>query len=573
VVIFILLFLNVITNIAKSKERNPVPLAVDIHRLLNGGVVEWERIEFKKTFYSSSVLHSICAFANDINNTGGGYIIIGVELNDRRRPILPPYGLSPGEIKIFKEETLQICHRLRPHYSPIIDVVDYKNKKILVLWVPTGPSRPYQALRGLAKSRDYFFYIRKNFSTKKATVQEELDLMAAANQLPFDSQLHHLAEVTDLNVILIQEYLAAVKSNLLAQSVENDMPFLDLCKRMNIVGNYGDDIKPKNVSLLLFNNNPQQFFPSSRIEVAEFDELGRLRERIFTGPLFYQIDEVLRHIQSRVIVKMTERLLKGQGKLEWFNYPFNAIKEAVINAVYHRCYKENAPIEIRILPQGMEIISYPGPLLALDHQELKSGQVSIRKYRNPLLGYFFKQRRLVKSKATGLANIGKAMKDNGSLEPVFKIDKKRKYFKVFLPIHPKFAPKTPNLENPDKALKEINKIVLSLSQVCPKYIDVKMVILVLIAVRQEISLEDLMFKLNQTNKSRFRKDFIKPLMGMGWLEYTIANKTTSSKQKYTITKQGSNIIEEDFVEKDCETPTLCYNSNNPTLEIDVIENK
>ena len=529
-----------------------MPLAVDIHRLLKGGVVEWERIDFYKSFYPSSILHSICAFANDINNTGGGYIIIGVEINDRRRPILPPYGLSLGEVKIFKDEVLRICHYLRPQYSPIVDVVDCRDKQILVLWVPAGGSRPYQSPRGLGprtghsqlfiKPKDYFFYIRKSFHTKKASEQEELELMAAANQTPFDSQLHHLADATDINVILIQEYLAAVKSDLLAQMQENDMPFLELCQKMNLVGSYGDQIKPKNVALLLFNNDPQQFFPSARIEVAEFDELGRLREKIFTGPLVYQIDAVLMYIQSQVIIKMTERLPKGRGKLEWFNYPIEAIKECVINAVYHRLYKDNAPIEIRLLPNGMEIISYPGPLMPLDPQELKSGQVSIRKYRNPLLGYFFKQRRLVKSKATGLMNIRKAMQDNGSSDPDVKTDKKGKYFKVFLPIHPKFVSKPPILEVQPKSLKGINEIVPRLAQACPEGIDIRNVALILLTAQEPVSLEDMMFKSSQTNKNRFRKNFIKPIMSQGWLEFTLPQKPTSEKQKYLITDKGMAMI-------------------------------
>jgi len=164
-------------------------LAVDIHRLLKGGLIEWERMDFFKSFHSSSILHSICAFANDINNVGGGYIVIGIEVDDHRRPILPPKGLSPGEVKIFKDQVYEICHFLKPHYCPVINVVDYKDKKILLLWVPTGASRPYRAPRGLVNTGERFFYIRKSFHSKKATVNEELDLLAASNQSIFSLML------------------------------------------------------------------------------------------------------------------------------------------------------------------------------------------------------------------------------------------------------------------------------------------------------------------------------------------------------------------------------------------------
>ncbi|HEY5510424.1 MAG TPA: hypothetical protein VIK10_05275 [Prolixibacteraceae bacterium] len=48
-------------------------LPVNITELLHGKVVEWERLEFKEGWNPEDVLHSVCAFANDINNWGGGY--------------------------------------------------------------------------------------------------------------------------------------------------------------------------------------------------------------------------------------------------------------------------------------------------------------------------------------------------------------------------------------------------------------------------------------------------------------------------------------------------------------------
>ena len=49
-------------------------LPVNINQLLNGKVVEWERIDFKKGWNPEDVVHSICAFANDMHNWGGNLI-------------------------------------------------------------------------------------------------------------------------------------------------------------------------------------------------------------------------------------------------------------------------------------------------------------------------------------------------------------------------------------------------------------------------------------------------------------------------------------------------------------------
>ena len=49
-------------------------LPIGINQLLNGKVVEWERIDFKKGWNPEDVVHSICAFANDMHNWGGKLI-------------------------------------------------------------------------------------------------------------------------------------------------------------------------------------------------------------------------------------------------------------------------------------------------------------------------------------------------------------------------------------------------------------------------------------------------------------------------------------------------------------------
>ena len=54
-------------------------LPVNIEDLVHGNVIEWERLEFKKGWNPEKIIHSICAFANDLNNWGGGYIILGIK--------------------------------------------------------------------------------------------------------------------------------------------------------------------------------------------------------------------------------------------------------------------------------------------------------------------------------------------------------------------------------------------------------------------------------------------------------------------------------------------------------------
>ena len=54
-----------------------IPISID--RLLNENIVEWARIEFKESWNPDAVLKTISAFANDLDNWGGGYLVIGAK--------------------------------------------------------------------------------------------------------------------------------------------------------------------------------------------------------------------------------------------------------------------------------------------------------------------------------------------------------------------------------------------------------------------------------------------------------------------------------------------------------------
>ena len=78
-------------------------IPVNIEDLINRRVVESTRIEFKSDFNPNAIIHSICAFANDIDNLGGGYIIVGVEGKDGA-PVFRVKGSEQSRIdNILKE--------------------------------------------------------------------------------------------------------------------------------------------------------------------------------------------------------------------------------------------------------------------------------------------------------------------------------------------------------------------------------------------------------------------------------------------------------------------------------------
>ena len=64
-----------------------------------------------------------------------------------------------------------------------------------------------------------------------------------------------------------------------------------------------------------------------------------------------------------------EKVVKVGGRAEadrFFNYPYNALEEALVNAVLHKNYKEDVPVEIRIYLDQIQIINFPEPDYYID---------------------------------------------------------------------------------------------------------------------------------------------------------------------------------------------------------------
>ena len=118
-------------------------IPTNIKTLLSGRVVEWARIEFKETWDAEASLKTICAFANDIDNWGGGYLVIGVK-DDQGKPDSLP-GVPVEKIDGYLKDLLNKCKRIQPDYMPITEVAEYQGKHFIIVWAPGGSIRPYSS--------------------------------------------------------------------------------------------------------------------------------------------------------------------------------------------------------------------------------------------------------------------------------------------------------------------------------------------------------------------------------------------------------------------------------------------
>ena len=349
-------------------------------------------------------------------------------------------GVSTDKLDVYQKSIYAKCKLIRPAYSPIIGVETYQDKQFIVIWCPGGDNRPYSSPKTMARdNKERIHYIRKASNTVEPSDDEEKDLFNLANRVPFDDRVNHQAEISDLNITIIQNYLKEVKSSLYEKAKTGD--FVEVCSDMNIISNLPEYVKPKNVGLMFFSMEPDKFFPYTQIDVVQFpDGLGGndIIENTFKGPIHQQLRDALQFIKNTII---TEKIVKHPDRAEadrFFNYPYAAIEEALSNAVYHRAYDVREPIEVRVEHDRIEIVSFPGPDRSVTQEGLKNYRVSNRRYRNRRIGDFLKELHLTEGRNTGFKKILNALEANGSPKPEFETDDDHSYFISRLFVHEGF---------------------------------------------------------------------------------------------------------------------------------------
>ena len=415
-------------------------IPINVSELVKGNVIESTRIEYKAGFNPAHVIRSICAFANDIDNIGGGYIVLGIE-EDHGVAQLPPRGLDPRDIDGILKKLLECCHAIEPLYLPVVEPVLLQGKHVIVIWVPGGHGRPYKAPADvLVNKSQWHYYIRKLSSSVVASPEAERVLFYASSTIPFDDQPNLLARPEDLSLGLMRAYLQQTGSSLYELSAQASTE--ELADDLHLLAGPPESRHPVNAGILLFSERVNDYFPYARIEVVDMpDPTGQgMTEQSFTGPIQQQLRDALRYLGNYAI---RTRTFKEPGEAEArvvANYPFAAVEELLSNAVYHRSYQVQEPITVRITPEELEITSFPGFDRSIRDEDIARYVFRARTYRNRRLGDFLKELHLVEGRNTGYPTALQALERNGSPLPKFAMDEARGYLSVALPVHPDFAP-------------------------------------------------------------------------------------------------------------------------------------
>lgn len=318
--------------------------------------------------------------------------------------------------------------------------------------------RPYKAPKHLGKETwkaGKVFFVRKGSVTKIAEQEEERLLMSLCNKVPFDDRINQAASIEVLDRMLIEDFLKRVGSKLTHDEIMH-MPMAELGWQLQIIGGTSEDLHPKNVGLLLFSQNPEKYFPYSRIEIVHFlDEIGdRFTEKTLHGPIHLQLEAALKYIREQVLM---EKVIKVRGEAEavrCYNYPYGALEEILANAVFHKSWDDRNPIEVRINHSSIEVLNFEGPMPPITNADLRKPRVVSRNYRNRRIGDFLKELHLTEGRSTGLPKIYQAVKQNNSPMPMFETDDRNMHFLATIPIHQAFIDEKAFLASIGKELDE-----------------------------------------------------------------------------------------------------------------------
>lgn len=285
--------------------------------------IETNKLELKVEL-SKSVMNTVCAFAN----AEGGSIIIGV--NDS--------GAIVGIKDAFKIKGIlenQINDLVRPRVDYNLCVLDYDGKKVIEVNVFGGSNPPY-AVNGVA-------YVRKDTSTVSADAHQLQELSLRGKNLTFDQLA---SSKHDLKFDTLAKYLAESKG---IESINDGILITLGLKKDNAYNIAAELISDVNqdqlngIDIARFNSDTTTFV--DRISLVGISIIEQ----------FYQtVDYMLTYYGPVEVVSGVTRKIVEQ-------YPIEAFREAIANAIVHRDYSIKANIKVLFYDNRVEIIS-PGSL-------------------------------------------------------------------------------------------------------------------------------------------------------------------------------------------------------------------
>jgi len=353
---------------------------------------ESESVEFKRE-WNDRALEDLAAFAN----TRGGTLYIGVEDDSQ------VVGADVSDAAVQRLANL-ITSRLG--ITPSIRVETIEEKPVLAIQAGMTP--------GIVPCNGR--YLRRVGSTNRDFAPDEL----ARHFLNRSGQSWD-SLVTPYGMERVQPEAVAT----FARLAQKRLPHIDPQQPELILENLGllKEGRLTNAGLLLFGVRPQTHFVQAQLRIGVFRSPTEIVDsHDFASTLWEQLDGAMerfrRLLQVRFEIKVTEPTLEGLARNEVWEYPLEALREAVINALIHRDYTDTADIQIRVHDDELSIWNPGGLPPELSVEQLRQPQ-HLSRPRNPLLAQAFYYAGYIERWGTGTARILALCREQGLPEPEF----------------------------------------------------------------------------------------------------------------------------------------------------------
>jgi ATP-dependent DNA helicase RecG len=338
-------------------------------------------------------------------NTRGGTLVLGVD--DQRQPVgLPrPQNVEAGIVNIIRD-------RLDLDVPPAIEIVPFQGLEFVVVTCPKGIRRPY-FVRGELRP-----YIRVGSTNRQATAEEIRRLYLEGGEVRYETLPNPAVAWSDLSPTLIARYIqrreALTHASLLLSHEE-------VLRNLGCVVEADGRLVPTHAGALLFSAEPQRWLPQSEVICVRFqgrDVLTYLDRQDWRGPLPEMVLEAERFVYRNT--RTGHRVVGFEG-IDYPEYPREAVREALVNAVIHRDYSlSGQSIRVFIFDDRIEVHSPGGllPEITLDEiRQLKSRSV----LRNRIIVEVFRDLGgFIEKLGTGIRRMTAAMEQHGLPRPQFE---------------------------------------------------------------------------------------------------------------------------------------------------------
>ena len=351
-------------------------------------MTENQIIEYKQSWHDDH-LKWICGFAN----ASGGTLLIGVDDNG-----------SVIGIEDYKHLMVEIPNKSRDLMGVTVNLNEKRDndKRFLEISIPayTVPI----SLRG-------HYYIRSGSTNLELTGNSLTEFLLRKFVRSWDDVVEDSFTFEDINLTTIEEFKKLATDRLPYVASETD-PIIILNK-LNLLKNG----KYKRAAVLLFGKNPQHFFMQAHIKIGKFiSDADILTSDIVGGNLFQQIEQTLSILKTKYL--LSPITYEGIHRREKLEYPYNALREAILNAIIHRNYLTTSAVQIRVYDDKLMVMNEGMLPDEIKIEDLKRDHLS--KPRNTLLADVFYKSGFIESWGRGTVKIISECVNENLPEPVFE---------------------------------------------------------------------------------------------------------------------------------------------------------